>query len=429
MGGIFRIIFSTTNTGKRQKSTSMSHLRIKGLVKAMNLAREQLAAGIPLSEAEAFRSGITGTVAQTEQICREQRCSPAQLPAQSYRAFQFLKQIDLDNLPTRSDDRRPATKALRIKNLVAICDSIQARLATLAARADFDAAHSKVTELLADIQSHVATVDAIAEKASASPASLPTQSRRAYQWLKFLSERANLQLHLLTLVRALKSGGNLLRKHKIRYSLRFDLYQMGFLYRTRLDGDSIHIVASEGFAGAPRKVLDALMWAALRGRLGSPRTPARTRRGRTQVQAYAETEDFTEVILALELSDAATDANARGQHYDLAQVFARVNTEYFDNRLTTPRLTWNKTLTQRKFGHYQPLGDTVMISLTLDEARIPAYVVDFVMYHELLHKQLGIELVGGRRYAHTPEFRAREREFRLYAAAQARFQERARDSA
>ena len=409
----------------------MSQLRIKGLVKAMNLAREQLAAGIPLSEAEAFRSGITGTVAQIERICRGQRISPAQLPAPSYRAFQFLKQIDLDNLPTQSDDRLPAPKVLRIKNLVAICNTIQARLATLAAGNDFDAANSKMAELLADIQSHVATVDAMAAKASTSPASLPTQSRRAYQWLKFLSERSNLQLHLLTLVRALKSGDNLLRKHNIEYSLRFDLYQMGFLYRTRLEGDSIHIVASEGFAGAPRKVIDALMWAALGGHLGSARAPAtaRAHQGRKDVQAYAETEDFAEVILALELSDATTEDTARGQHYDLAQVFARVNQEYFDSQLTTPRLTWNKTLTERKFGQYQPLDDTVMISLTLDEARIPAYVVDFVMYHELLHKQLGIELVGGRRYAHTPEFRAREREFRLYAETQAWFQERARDSA
>jgi len=47
----------------------------------------------------------------------------------------------------------------------------------------------------------------------------------------------------------------------------------------------------------------------------------------------------------------------------------------------------------------------------------------------LLHKQLGIELIGGRRYAHTPEFRTREREFRLYAETQVWFQERARDSA
>ena len=68
-------------------------------------------------------------------------------------------------------------------------------------------------------------------------------------------------------------------------------------------------------------------------------------------------------------------------------------------------------------GHYNFMTDTVMLSLTLDDARVPAYVVDYVMYHELLHKQLGVNVVNGRRYAHTPEFRSAEQAFPHYEAA------------
>ncbi len=45
---------------------------------------------------------------------------------------------------------------------------------------------------------------------------------------------------------------------------------------------------------------------------------------------------------------------------------------------------------------------------------VPAYAVDFVMYHELLHKQLGVKVVNGRRYAHTPAFREAELAFKRY---------------
>ena len=83
-----------------------------------------------------------------------------------------------------------------------------------------------------------------------------------------------------------------------------------------------------------------------------------------------------------------------------------------------PVLTWNNLITHIKFGHYVPSTDTVMISIVLDTKEVPSYVLDHVMHHELLHKKLGAKVVGGRRMAHTPEFRAEERKFRRYQEAQ-----------
>ena len=40
------------------------------------------------------------------------------------------------------------------------------------------------------------------------------------------------------------------------------------------------------------------------------------------------------------------------------------------------------------------------------------------MSHELPHKALGVRVVNGRRYAHTPAFRRAERRFRYYNEAQ-----------
>jgi hypothetical protein len=60
-----------------------------------------------------------------------------------------------------------------------------------------------------------------------------------------------------------------------------------------------------------------------------------------------------------------------------------------------------------------------MISRVLDHPRVPAAAIDLVMYHELLHKRLGVQVINGRQYAHTPAFRQAEREFRGFEAAQA----------
>ena len=60
-----------------------------------------------------------------------------------------------------------------------------------------------------------------------------------------------------------------------------------------------------------------------------------------------------------------------------------------------------------------------MVSRTLDDPSVPPGVVDFIMYHELLHKKLGVKVIGKRRYGHTPEFRRAEKAFLQYAQAQA----------
>jgi len=73
--------------------------------------------------------------------------------------------------------------------------------------------------------------------------------------------------------------------------------------------------------------------------------------------------------------------------------------------------------TGRTFGHYEPAHDTVVVSCTLDRADVPEYAIDFVMYHELLHKMLGIDRRNVRKTAHTPEFRQEERRFAHYDEA------------
>lgn len=389
----------------------MPQIRIRGLVKAMNAVRQQLADGIPKAEAAAFRQQVLGMVAEVEKLCRQNGTTPKQLPPPSFRAYTFLKRLDLQDLPLVEQGVPVPVQQLRIKNLVSICSTIQKELADLACPArTHPATPSRRARagLRQKIQAHAETVEALARQAGTTPAALPVRSRRAYQWLKFLSEPANLQAHLAQLAGTYRLAEAMRARHT--KEVHFELYPMSHLYRLHPEKTHRRMVINEGYIGAPRTVLKAFIRVALG--LGMQTDHQR-------VRAYADTDDFAEVVQALEVISVEPNGFTQGRVYNLEEVFEKVNARYFSGQMPRPQLTWNATLSKRKFGHYQPASDTVMLSITLDDPGVPTYVIEFVMYHELLHKALGVQVSTGRRYAHTREFREKEKLFQLFQEAQA----------
>ena len=71
----------------------------------------------------------------------------------------------------------------------------------------------------------------------------------------------------------------------------------------------------------------------------------------------------------------------------------------------------------RKYGHYEHAHDTIMVNAVLDRKTVPAFVIDLIIYHELLHKQLGITWKNNRIAAHTPELMEKERRFKYHEQA------------
>jgi hypothetical protein len=107
-----------------------------------------------------------------------------------------------------------------------------------------------------------------------------------------------------------------------------------------------------------------------------------------------------------------------GASRDLGEVFEYVNGCYFGGSVRQPDLAWTKESPSTRLGFYFEPLDILAINRVMDSERVPRYVLEFVMFHELLH---GVLEPGGtpmRRLHHTKEFREREREFPMYSESE-----------
>lgn len=111
-------------------------------------------------------------------------------------------------------------------------------------------------------------------------------------------------------------------------------------------------------------------------------------------------------------------STAKGEIYDLEEIFARLNRIYFQNALQKPTLTWSQKKTFRILGHHDSTHETIVISKSLDDKKVPFYVVEFVVFHEMLHVFHPTVHHNNRRYNHTPKFRADEKKFAHFEKAE-----------
>ncbi len=109
---------------------------------------------------------------------------------------------------------------------------------------------------------------------------------------------------------------------------------------------------------------------------------------------------------------------SKGTVYDLDEIFSAVNKLYFADTIPRPVLTWSARKTFRILGHHDATHEHVAISRSLDSADVPRYVVEYVVFHEMLHIAHPTKHLNGRRYNHTPAFKRDERKFAHYEKAE-----------
>lgn len=107
----------------------------------------------------------------------------------------------------------------------------------------------------------------------------------------------------------------------------------------------------------------------------------------------------------------------QGKHYDLAALFEQLNRQYFAGELQRPHIGWSTRSWRRQFGCYDPGPNQIVLNRRMDRPGIPQFVVEYVLFHEMLHVKHPTRRSGCTLVSHSPEFRGEEKRFPQFAVA------------
>jgi len=199
------------------------------------------------------------------------------------------------------------------------------------------------------------------------------------------------------------------------FSIQFYPYST-FRHTIRLRSGHILIRISDVIAEAPIEVLSALICILLY-RLYRRRPPAESA---DLYRRYANSADIRQKARQARRTRGKKLMGApRGQTFDLQRLFDKLNHEYFGDRVRVSRVGWSLRRSKRTLGHFDSAHKTITISRSLDSPVVPEYVVEYVLYHEMLHALFDDETRNGGTRIHDRRFLEAERRFSRYAAAQA----------
>lgn len=104
----------------------------------------------------------------------------------------------------------------------------------------------------------------------------------------------------------------------------------------------------------------------------------------------------------------------RGKRFDLEKIFTDLNRRLFEGRLFRLKLGWTPRRSRTVLGHYDSAHRTISVSRWLDSPGLPKYLVEYVVFHEMLHARFPVSRKGHRRVVHSAQFRAAEKKFPKY---------------
>jgi hypothetical protein len=183
----------------------------------------------------------------------------------------------------------------------------------------------------------------------------------------------------------------------------------------RRSGRNATFRVSDYLEGAPEEVIESLAWYIVSRAfdVGCPD-------GRSdKYLEHLRSRRLWDTKRSLYLSRArGLCVEPRGRCRDLRTVFDYVNSTYFRGMIGDPTLAWVDESPAVRLGYYFDPINLLAVNKVFDSERVPRYVLEFVVYHELLHH---IDAESGRRtnrVQHTKRFREQERRFSSWADAE-----------
>jgi hypothetical protein len=175
-----------------------------------------------------------------------------------------------------------------------------------------------------------------------------------------------------------------------------------------------HVRMSDLLEGAPAPVQEALAYILIAKLYRKPVPQKYHHRYRLFVN---RADIRRKALLLRQLRGRKQIGSAHGHVHDLEEMFRDLNALYFSGLLAAPRLSWSPRASRRMLGHWDPAHNAIIISRIFDSPDIPRFLVEYILYHEMLHLKYPAEYRSQRRCVHTPAFKADERKFPRYDEA------------
>jgi len=171
---------------------------------------------------------------------------------------------------------------------------------------------------------------------------------------------------------------------------------------------------SDMLEGAPRSVLEAIAFILLAKLYRKPVSRQHQLRYRQFVNRRSVRRQAHAVRRARGRKQMDTP---QGDCYNLDDIFNALNERHFGGQLGRPRLSWSRTTARALLGHYDPAHHAIVVSRIFDRPGVPRFLVEYILYHEMLHIKHPVLHRRARRCFHSAEFRAEERRFPQYREA------------
>ena len=185
--------------------------------------------------------------------------------------------------------------------------------------------------------------------------------------------------------------------------------------RIRLEEGHLVVDISDLLRNAPASIQEALAFILIEKlfrRRPSPSVLALYRR-------YLNRADVRQQIYRIKQERGRkTVLDPKGRVYDLCEVFEELNLKYFYGLMARPRLGWSVRKSRTILGHYDPSHHVIVLTNVLDSPDAPELIVQYVMFHEMLHLKYPTQHKGQHRRVHTPDFKAAEKKFERFREAQ-----------
>jgi predicted metal-dependent hydrolase len=176
----------------------------------------------------------------------------------------------------------------------------------------------------------------------------------------------------------------------------------------RLREGRLLVRISDLLEGAPEPVIRAIAHILLAKMYRKPID----REHSTRYRRYVLTHHMSQKAhLVRQIRGRKRITTARGHVYHLEDIFEDLNRQYFYGLLARPLMTWSGERSRNRLGHYDPAHNAIVVSSVFDHPRVPRYVVEYIVYHEMLHLKHPVKLRGSRRCVHSAEFQAEEKLF------------------